>query len=66
MLRRGLQDTGNVTEAVEEDATSIEMNLDEELAAYAPPGSTCELWTKVYVLNEEDGSLTEVLNARKR
>jgi hypothetical protein len=64
MLRRELQ--GNFTEAITADATNIEINLGEELAAYPPDGSICELWAKVYLLDETDGSLHEILNVRRR
>jgi hypothetical protein len=52
---RGLQARNDV----EEVAMTIQENLDMELSMYCPAGN-CELWTRVYLLNE-DGNFTAVL-----
>jgi hypothetical protein len=65
MLRRGLA-AENATQAMEEDALNIELNMGQELEGYTPDGSACEFWAVVYLLNETDGSMERILNVRRR
>jgi hypothetical protein len=56
---RGLQADNTTAVDLGAVAMTIQENLDMELSMYCP-GGNCELWTKVYLV-QEDGNITEVL-----